>query len=389
VIRIGDDGELGDVRQLLEELGVEWVAAAESPDRPTALWIGTPGRLMGARADGAPTPFRIVVADKLTRTLHSQLERQRPDFLVSRPFHAAALRLLILHTLYAGPERRASARLAISASIRFRTGVFSRAATLVELSRGGCRLVAPNAPAPGESVTVILPRELTGSADLSLFGRVVGVDPAGGFEPGEQACGIAFERLDTEKGGLLRSLLERHAEASGSLVLRTGARAPAAGAPAAARAAEPAQATARPARTTAAPQPTASGGSERRRSPRHPYARPVLAAGSGAARILIGRDLSSGGMRVKPDAQLRVGDALKLVIYGPAGRPPLLIRAVVSRNDGDDGCVLRFEGLAPSAAAELSAWTQQLPSPSGPAPGGTSALHSVVSEVVEEPEGSD
>ena len=37
VIRIADDGELGDVRRLLEQLGVEWVAEDEAKDRPTAL----------------------------------------------------------------------------------------------------------------------------------------------------------------------------------------------------------------------------------------------------------------------------------------------------------------------------------------------------------------
>ena len=91
----------------------------------------------------------------------------------------------------------------------------------------------------------------------------------------------------------------------------------------------PAKPAARPARASSVQKPPASHASERRRAPRHAYSRPVLAAGGGAARILIGRDLSSGGMRVAPCANLSVGDALKLVIYGPAGRPPLVIRAVV------------------------------------------------------------
>jgi hypothetical protein len=109
----------------------------------------------------------------MTRMLQHQLERHPIDFLVNRPFHPAALRLLILHALYAGPERRASARLAVSAAIRFRAGMFSRAATLVEISRSGCRLVGGRVPALGEAVTVILPRELTGTGGLSLAGRVV------------------------------------------------------------------------------------------------------------------------------------------------------------------------------------------------------------------------
>jgi hypothetical protein len=112
-------------------------------------------------------------------------------------------------------------------------------------------------------------------------------------------------------------------------------------------------------------------------------------AGGGAARILIGRDLSSGGMRVAPCANLKVGDALKLVIYGPAGRPPLVIRALVSRDDGDDGCVLQFENVAPKTVAELSEWMTLLPTFHGSTPGATTAMNSIVSEVVEEPEVSD
>jgi len=389
IIRIADDGEFGDVRQLIEELGVEWVAEDEAFDRPTALWIGTPGRLIAAGAKAAaPAAFRIVVADKMTKTLQRQLERQRPDFLVTRPFHPAALRLLILHALYAGPERRASARLAISTTIRFRTSVFSRTATLVELSRGGCRLIGRSVPALGETVTVILPRELTGSGGLSMTGRVVATDPAGGFEPGEQACSIAFEALDNEKRRVLLNMLACQSEACASLVLRPGQHAPAASTPAAARAVGPAKIAARPAAETAAPQVSASQSSERRRSPRRAYPRPVLASAGGAARVLIGRDLSSGGMRVAPDANLIVGAALKLAVHGPAGSIPLLVRAVVLRDDGEDGCVLRFENLAPKTVAELTEWTKQLPNLTGSTPGKAPAVHSIVSEIVEEPEGS-
>ena len=153
VVRIADDGELGDVRELFEQLGVEWLSADEAPERPTALLVATPSRLLASRAQSSPAvppaTFRIVVADKMTKALQRELDRARPDFLMSRPFHAAALRLLILHALYIGPERRTTARVALSLAIRFRTGVFSRAATLVELSRGGCRLIAENVPAVG------------------------------------------------------------------------------------------------------------------------------------------------------------------------------------------------------------------------------------------------
>ena len=94
-------------------------------------------------------------------------------------------------------------------------------------------------------------------------------------------------------------------------------------------------------------------------------------------------------MRVAPGANLLIGDALKLVIYGPAGRPPLVIRAVVSRDDGDEGCVLLFENLTPKTVAELSEWTTLLPTFDGSTAGAALAVNSIVSEVVEPVAGSD
>ena len=93
-------------------------------------------------------------------------------------------------------------------------------------------------------------------------------------------------------------------------------------------------------------------------------------------------------MRVAPDASLIVGDVLKLVVYAIAGRPPLLLRALVLRDDGDDGCVLRFESLSPETLAELAEWAKAHPNLAGSAEREAPAVHSIVSEVVEEPEGS-
>jgi len=298
---------------------------------------------------------------------------------VSRPFHAAALRLLILHALYVGPERRTAARVALSLAIRFRTGVFSRAATLVELSRGGCRLISERVPAVGESATIVLPRELAGQP-LSLTGHVVSSDPVGGFEPGEQSCSIAFEALDTEKRRSMRALMTRLAGGGTLLALRPGAIAEA---KSFGDLAAPAPAKGRTAKAKAPSKPAAQG-RERRRAPRSSYARPVLASTGGTARILIGRDLSSGGMRVAAGADLIVGDELKLVVYGPAGSEPLLLRSLVSRDDGAEGFVLRFQDVTPEALAELTAWTAKLPHLASDPQGEHAATNSIVSEVIEE-----
>ncbi len=102
----------------------------------------------------------------------------------------------------------------------------------------------------------------------------------------------------------------------------------------------------------------------------------MLAAREGAAHVVIGRDLSTGGMRVAPDSSLCVGDEFKLAIYGRAGHKPMLVKAIVARDDGDAGCVLHFRDLSPRAAANLERIVESLPSLPGP--------NVVVSEIAEE-----
>jgi hypothetical protein len=120
----------------------------------------------------------------------------------------------------------------------------------------------------------------------------------------------------------------------------------------------------------------------RRRSPRGTYTRSILATRAGRAQVLIGRDLSTGGMRVNPDPQLLVGQELKLVIYGVAGREPVVVKAVVARDEGRDGCVLRFPGLSADARSRLEAIVSALPDTRA-ADAGARAPNVVVSEVVE------
>ena len=122
----------------------------------------------------------------------------------------------------------------------------------------------------------------------------------------------------------------------------------------------------------------------RRRAARGRYERSVLATNATGARVLIGCDLSIGGMRVAPQASLAVGDAVKLVVHGGGGCAPVVVKAVVARDEGRDGLVLRFEGLSAAAGASLERIVAALPD-SRPADAGPSGPNVVVSELVEEP----
>jgi hypothetical protein len=375
-ILLADDGELGDVRALLDELGIEFAEAGERHARPVSVLISNPRRAV-ARAHGIDPQvgvscrFHIVVSDKISRTLRRELQLVTHDFLLERPLDPVALRLVLLHGLYSGPERRRSSRVAMSASVRCRAGLVSRAATLAELSERGCRLVTRAALEAGQVLSVVLPRDVTGSRALTVEGRVVGIDPAGGGEPGRHAYAVAFGPLGESARELLRAAMAAGAVASRDLRPRTRALPP-----------EPVEAP-EASDEVAAPEPLPPAAEPaRRRSERGSYTRSFLATGNSGAHVLIGCDLSIGGMRVNPDATLGVGDELKLVMPTGAGRAPLLLRAAVLRDEGPEGMVLRFENLSPAATADLARLVQTLPDLRPPDPVPYRGPNTVVTEIV-------
>ena len=383
-VLIDDDGELDEVRRLLDELEIEFVTAAGSDAERASLLVSNARKAL-ARASGVASDralvgaFHLVVADKISKRAQRELERVRLDFLVQRPVDPAALRLVVLHALYSGPERRRAPRVAMSAVVRCRAGVVSRPATLVELSQSGCRLTSGQKLETGQSLAVIVPRDLTGSRRLSIEGRVVAVAPAGELDPRRQAYSVQFQRVDAGTRKALRAVMVMHGLGSAILQPRTrpgslqGDLEP----PTRAAASEDAPAG----EMGASPKER----SERRAGPRGKFKRPVLAAARGCSNILIGRDLSLGGMRVDPHPELNVGDELKLVIHGHLRKHPLVVKASVARDEGDDGCVLQFHAMSPHASAQLEGIVDSLPRLRSPGPGGDAGPNVVVSELVEEP----
>jgi hypothetical protein len=141
-----DDGELTDVRRLLDRLGVAYEARTGTADLESAgmrkLLVTNSRHGVAIRRGRAGTwraaGFHIIVFDARSRTLKGVLERSGCDFVVQSPVHPEAFRLLVAHALYAGPERRALSRAAMAAPVKVQTGRRSRPATLLQLStRGG------------------------------------------------------------------------------------------------------------------------------------------------------------------------------------------------------------------------------------------------------------
>jgi hypothetical protein len=455
-----DDGELDDVRDLLDDLGIEFAhlrggAVPNRLDPPRDLFVTTMRRARLARAwphstDGTLRPIRIAVVEEDSSTARAALRRLGFSYLVRRPIHPAALRLLVLRALYRGDERRSDSRIPIGFDISMRSGLRRREALLVDLSRGGCRLVADRALPAGAKLSLHLPGELLGDGDLTVSGRILRCErDAQALADGGFRIAVRFQDLATEGQRALERFLARRdvrlgpappepqvqalrpAEASDeppsvgtkapgprAVLDRLKASRDTSNPPAAATsrddvthpfAREEAHAPPEPASLPGAsspadptrrepPEPAPSPRlgaalisrsgrrgppSERRRKPRGVYGRRVVAEAAAAMhRMLLGRDLGVGGMRVDAHKDLKVGSRLRLALYDPAREAPLVVDAVVSRDDGPRGLGLQFLAVSPDVAARLEHLVATLPPVEQLSDGEAGALGTVVGEIV-------
>jgi c-di-GMP-binding flagellar brake protein YcgR len=377
------DGELSDVLELLGELEADCLhlRGGEIPERvdpPEKLFIATARHAMAAgkwpAGPSAPhRPYKIGIVAEDSNTLRSMLRRIGFDLLIRRPVHPYALRLLILRALYTGDERRRESRVPVGYEISYRSGVRRKKAMLLELNTRGCRLLSETPLKVGSRLTLDLPQEVTGGRSMQLRAKVirsVADDPCAGH--GQQAAGLCFENLSARNRRRLTEILKQRA--SGPLVL-SKAMAQASGA-----VTKSAAATRDSDRT-----PLAAAGSieDRRKNPRAAYERSVTSLGEEANLVLMGRDLSVGGMRIESHPGLAIGTKIRLAIYGEPREEPFVVRARVVRNDGDDGMGLRFEQIASGVAARLESLVANLPSVESLHGGETDALGSVVSRILE------
>ena len=96
--------------------------------------------------------------------------------------------------------------------------------------------------------------------------------------------------------------------------------------------------------------------------------------------MLLGRDISLGGMRVDHDALLRVGENVRLALHVAGLDAPLVVTARVHRDEGARGMVLRFHALTPEDTRSLRALLDALPAAD---PGAPDEAGVVVSEILE------
>lgn len=351
------DGELEDVREILASLGAtptslraHEVATAAGGERRDL--IVTTARLALAHRDcltnveGELPPARVVIASEDSPALRRQLRASGFDYLVRRPVDPCALRLLLVRLLYQGPERRRSERYFSGREVAYRLGNRARHAVLGDLSESGCRLLHAAPARVGQRVSVEVPAGESGRESMSVEGTVLRTVPS---PPGEggSTLAVAFDELGD-------AALERLREA-----LRTSV----VGSEVATRAAVPAR--------------------ERRREPRAAFRKRVVALRAEADRVLMGCDLSAGGMRVEAHPTLALGDRLRLAIYAEPHAEPWLVSASVVRNDADGGLGLRFDVLPAEVARRLEAFVASLPPVEPLQRGEVGSLGAVLSQILE------
>ena len=335
-----DDGELVIVRRLLDELDADFAhLPAATAKRPVPLpseLLVTSARaavaLMCRRTPSAqaPRPVWIAFSEGAGSAEESDILQQSGfDFVVRNPVHPSALRLLLRRALYQGIENRLATRVAVGEPVRFATGLWPRSAVLADLSPRGCRLLCACKPPIGSVVKLRIPSR-SGGRSLRLRGVVLRTLGAreGGHER-EVEVGLRFLPLSSRRRERLRELLRERV--SGPAVLP-----------------EPLP--------EAAPAAASSP-----RSPRLSYERSVAALCADATHVLLGRDLSAGGIRVEQTDALAVGDRTQLGLHGAAREEPLLVNARVLRDDGEDGMALQFEHVDGETRARIDALLESLP----------------------------
>jgi hypothetical protein len=121
---------------------------------------------------------------------------------------------------------------------------------------------------------------------------------------------------------------------------------------------------------------------DRRGGRRAAYVKTVPAFGKRALRVLVGRDLAVGGMRIDPLPGLQLGDRLHLAIYGEAGESPFLVWASVCRDDGESGMALAFDPLPGEVATRLERLVGSLPAVESLHDSEIQAMGTVMSEIL-------
>lgn len=186
-------------------------------------------------------------------------------------------------------ERRHALRVPVRRKVRAALGLRSFQALLVDLSVSGCRLRCPLPVTAHGGLWIVLPAGFGGRFPMPLRGEVSRAESVRGEPTGVCDVALRFQHLSARA-------CERLHAAIGQVL---------------------------------APYRDPAG--ERRRTTRRWFGSRVVAGGPGQPRVLLGRDLSAGGMQVANAAGLVPGEELQIALHSQAGDLPLILRGRVLR----------------------------------------------------------
>ena len=328
IVVVDEGGELDDVRGLLDELGLEFESwekdAVCNGLGPLRLLVVTASAAVSDRYQRSTSsgvrPVSIAVSDTSSRTQRNLLLNQGFYYLVRRPVHPTALRLLLQRSLYQEDDQRRGRRVAVGYGVTLRRGLIPRRAILVDLSATGARVLARKGVERGTQISLRIPGAIDGGKSLDLLGRVVRTrcGHAEGGQRGEFSIALRFQRTDAGARDRLRRLLATLASGPASL-----------------------------------PEGAAPAPSSPVRQRRSVFECEVMIFGSGGL-ALVGRDLSRGGLRVERHPALSVGERVRLAIPAQPPEEPVVVSARVARDDGDAGLGLIFDEIEQGDEARLS-----------------------------------
>lgn len=223
-----DDGELDDIQQILQEQGIGYGrvrggAIVDNTPAPSKLLVATPRRIDAVHLPEPGSPeadglTRIVVVSEDSTTLRARLREVGFDYLVRRPVHPEALRLLVLHCVYSGEERRREPRVPVGLEVSFRTGLLPRRATLADLSTRGARILSRWPLEPGRRITITIPQSTGIPEAITLKGRVIRMSLDEHLGPeGPYWAAIAFNEIKGDTRHELEWILEERARGPATL----------------------------------------------------------------------------------------------------------------------------------------------------------------------------
>jgi hypothetical protein len=336
------DGELGDVRDTLCAIDAPFIECrcigAPNADSGWDLILASPRRMLEIDSvpDAGEKQVRIAICENYSRTLATAMRRTRVNFIVRRPVHPEALRLLILQALYSGRERRRAPRVSVGAPIHFRVRTRLKPAVLLDLSTTGCRITAEHPAQSALALTLVIPAGMEEKKTFSVRGLTTHAYPSEGAAASVSTFHVNFERLATSDRKRLAAAVESFSGGPARL-------------PATVKDTEEPEIPTTTEAASLADSPIDEINPDNRKDPRRMFDRRVIVMSEKTPRVLMGCDISVGGIRVEPDSHFSLQDELSIALPLPARSVPLVVKARVIRDDADVGLVLQFQELCAEA----------------------------------------